>query len=425
MDDGNFSLSTECLIMHTVSLMSSSEGFNRLTQGDVLRLMHTSQCLHNNDSLLGLLLLRTKKPYTMRTLIFKLPCRIITTEILWYVLDVWQHRAKGLMKLNLLRDALELTNVPFGINRGPILTWNEAATNTLLLMVDALLNEVVVTKYVTYEDIFLTIPGCTLQGRHVDTYCDMYSTSSDSWKLMMRRVAIILKTYPEQKCVLAAWIRQWDRHRAGGDLVEDAQNEIDEGAEWVEAAKNEIKKWGKDNYPFENALYMTPCGTITPKTLEFLQTLGRTGSRTVVMDVFAGNGLGLCEVDKLPGVSVERSDSFPWPKNLNVRQKDAVEAIGEYAPEPGTTTVLVFMFPPPDSNVPYNALRRALERNANESFSAPFQYLLVIQECLESWHCGDENYEELLTTFEFQSLDSVPPLRPMGSYSGAHLAKLD
>ena len=149
----------------------------------------------------------------MRTLIFKLPCRIITTEILWYVLDVWQHRAKGLMKLNLLRDALELTNVPFGINRGPILTWNEAATNTLLLMVDALLNEVVVTKYVTYEDIFLTIPGCTLQGRHVDTYCDMYPTSSDSWKLMMGRVAIILKIYPQQKCVLAAWIRQWDRHR--------------------------------------------------------------------------------------------------------------------------------------------------------------------------------------------------------------------
>lgn len=196
------------------------------------------------------------------------------------------------------------------------------------------------------------------------------------------------------------------------DPVEDAQNEMDK---WVEAAKNEIDKY---------ANHMTPCGTITPKLYKFLQTLGTTGP-TIVKDVFAGNGVGLCKVDDLPGVSVERSDSCPWPNNLNVRKMDAVKAIVEYKPEPGTTTVLVFMFPPPDSNVPYNALRRALERNANESFSAPFQYLLVIQECLESWHCGDENYEELLKKFEFQCLDSVPPLRPMGFYSGAHLVKLD
>lgn len=193
--------------------MSSFEGFNRLTRGDILCLMQTSQGLHKNDSLLELLFLRTRNPYFVRALLFKLPCRIITTEILWYALDVWQHNSDNIMKLKLLRDALELTKVPCGINRGPILTWNEAATNTLLLMVDALLNEVVVTEYVTYEEIFLAIPGCTLQGRHVDAYCDMYPTSSDSWKLMMGRVAIILKIYPQQKCVLAAWIRQWDRHR--------------------------------------------------------------------------------------------------------------------------------------------------------------------------------------------------------------------
>lgn len=178
--------------------------------------------------------------------------------------------------------------------------------------------------------------------------------------------------------------------------------------------------------------YLSPDGVITPQSYQFLKKCGKAGN-TRVMDVFAGNGVAwrlYPAVEDLERVNVVKSDiERPWIHN-DVSEKHAVSAITKYVPNDDTAvTVLVFMFPPCQSDAPYRALKAALARNQEAVEGKKiFQHLLIIQPELiyRYGQHGDEDYYALLNTLTNQTveMDCAEPIRRYGLYSCAWMVNL-
>lgn len=129
------------------------------------------------------------------------------------------------------------------------------------------------------------------------------------------------------------------------------------------------------------------CGYLNDEQIQKITSLSGT-----FLEPFAGIGYFAKKLRK-SGKTVRASDIDPhhWDTetevNTTVEQEDARDAVRR-----GNEQVLVFMFPPPNSDVPAEVLKLAMKRGG-------FTHLVVIQECLESYHCGDDEYVELLEQF--------------------------
>ena len=151
---------------------------------------------------------------------------------------------------------------------------------------------------------------------------------------------------------------------------------------------------------FYNTAEMKSCGIIHPDILEEIREYcKKTG--TTCLDPFAGSGVATLELGEL----VRRTDRTPW--SGIVKREDAIKAI-ESSEENEQT--LILMFPPPQSNVPYEVLKRA----------APcgFKRVYIIQESLEPGHCGDELYVDLVEKLNPVDTECHEyPIIPMGFHS--------
>ena len=151
----------------------------------------------------------------------------------------------------------------------------------------------------------------------------------------------------------------------------------------------------------ERHRWETPCGKIPDSTINDIRNDCQSLECTA-LDLFAGCGKATLELGDL----VRRSDAEPWRGNYCVEKRDALEAIRF----PGTNRILILMFPPPDSDVPYRVLKAARKNG--------FEVVYIMQERLEADHCGDQEYVDLAVRLGATQLDDYErPIVREGFYT--------
>ena len=137
------------------------------------------------------------------------------------------------------------------------------------------------------------------------------------------------------------------------------------------------------------------------KLKELVEEVGNTtlDSPCGIVIPFAGNGY-LAILQTCLKASIRQTDINPedWIDGTGIKtgvfEEDARETVSH-----GNEQILIFMFPPYKSKVPYETLLAAIRRGG-------FKYLVVFQEILEAEHCGDEEYCKLLEWFNLNQVDT-------------------